>query len=411
MDNTTRAWCIFITLSMATLFSSTQQVGLATVSGEVASAFAIGPAELGTLAAAFTYTYALMQIPAGMLSDILGCRRVIPVFLSIGVAGMLVFALSPSFGGAVFGRFLTGLGLVMISAPLLKMTAVWFPAHRFGMLTAISLVFGGVGYWAATTPMAYAASLWGWRNTFLGCAAIFVLLIVAVLIFVRDAPEGANASVPESRVGLGELMRGICSQRQLWIVALWHGIQGGIYFSFIGLWGGQYLMRVHGISSIDTAWVLSLSSCTIMLTPVFTGIAARTGRKPVFLVLPMINIALFGILYMGVDSWAPAALAVYFCVIAIASISACACIFDAGQALFPVSMAGTVGGFINMCPFCCGAILQQVFGVIVDRGIAGGETPAQAFSGGFLFYAVLSCATVLLTLAYRENPVRCERKQ
>ena len=59
----------------AYLLSFFHRVAPAAISGDLQSAFAIGGAQLGTLAATYFYVYTLMQIPTGVLSDTLGPRR------------------------------------------------------------------------------------------------------------------------------------------------------------------------------------------------------------------------------------------------------------------------------------------------------------------------------------------------
>ena len=121
-----QSWSIFWVMAVANLLSSMQQVGLATVSGDVALSFQADAAALGLLSASFTYPYAAMQIPTGILVDTIGTRKTVTIGLFCAALGTVIFALASSFTVACAGRVLTGLAL-LVSVPLMKVTAVWFP--------------------------------------------------------------------------------------------------------------------------------------------------------------------------------------------------------------------------------------------------------------------------------------------
>ena len=93
----------------AYLLSFFHRVAPAAISGDLQSAFAIGGAQLGTLAATYFYVYTLMQIPTGVLSDTLGPRRILFWGGLVAGVGALLFGLAPSFELAFAGRTLVGL--------------------------------------------------------------------------------------------------------------------------------------------------------------------------------------------------------------------------------------------------------------------------------------------------------------
>src|SRR5512133_2395736 len=60
-----------------------------------------GGALIGFLSSAYFYPYALMQLPAGLLSDTWGPRRSITVFFFLAGAASIAFALAESAGMAM----------------------------------------------------------------------------------------------------------------------------------------------------------------------------------------------------------------------------------------------------------------------------------------------------------------------
>lgn len=401
-----RAWAIFCVMAAANLLSSLQQVGLATVSGEVAASFKADAATLALLSAAFSYIYSLMQIPAGVLVDMAGARKSVSISLCCAALGTLLFAMADSVAAAVAGRVLTGVGLCMVAVPLMKLTAVWFPPREFGRMTAISFTVGSAGYWAATTPVAWLCGLWGWRLPFAGMAALLGILAALVWIVVRDAPEGAPARAGESFScrAVGRMLLHIVRNRQLWLLGFWYLLQGGVYFSFVGLWGGQYLMQALHASAEDAGWVLAPAAGALVTAPLFTWIVARMGRRrPLFMALPLASLLLTLPFFAGwTESLSLPALCACFFALATASIGGAAVVFDAAKILFPTALAGTVCGFVNMFPLIGGAVMQQIIGGVIAMRLESGASAAAAFAATFTIYMGCAIVSLILGCNYRE---------
>lgn len=396
-----RAWSIFCIMCAANLLSSLQQVGLATVSNDVAMSFQADAATLGLLSAAFFYTYSAMQIPAGVLVDTVGSRKSVSIALVCAAVGTFIFAQAQTVPLAILGRVLTGLGLCMICVPLMKLTAVWFPAKDFGKMTAISFVVGSVGYWAATYPVAWLSALAGWRMPFTAIAIALAILALLVWIVVRDAPGTQN---PVPGIGRKEIfsqipgmLRKIACNRQEWLLGFWYFLQGGVYFSFVGLWGGQYLISVLGLDSTDAGWILSPAAGALITAPCFTWMASAMSRRAVLVILPCFSVILALPFVFGWSAeWGKPALCLYFFALAVASIGGAAVVFDAARAIFPVGMSGTVCGFINMFPLVGGALMQQAMGVALELLENNGFSQLAAFELAFTIY--LACAIVAIVL-------------
>ena len=399
----TCAWSIFCVMAAAKLFNSLQLVGLATVSGDVAQTLRADAAALGLLGTAYSWTYAALQIPSGILVDTAGSRRCVSLALVIAAAGTLCFALSESLFTACAGRVLTALGLLFVSVPLMKLISVWFPVHLFGRMTALALVVGRLGYWAATTPVATLSEAFGWRVPFLGMAALLGILAVLVHIIVRDAPPGNHsATVPLRRREIAGMLKTIVSNRQVWLLGFWYLLQGGFYFSFVGLWAGQYLTSVAGMDATTIGWVLAPAAIAI-ITTIFTWIAAATGkRKPVFLGLSIASTLLSIPLATGLEGYSAPILCALFFLLATAATGGVAVIFDGAKSLFPLALSGTVCGFINMFPLIGGALMQQGIGSLLEYLASQGIAEGSAFTLSFLVYPICALLSLLLAWNYRE---------
>src|SRR5262245_34028693 len=113
------------------LFAFFHRVAPGVVAKELMQAFAVPGTVVGLLAATYFYAYAGLMIPAGVLLDRLGVRRVVGVGGLVMGAGTLVMALAPGAALLFAGRFLVGAGAAVMFVGALKIAAAWFPASYF----------------------------------------------------------------------------------------------------------------------------------------------------------------------------------------------------------------------------------------------------------------------------------------
>ena len=117
----------------------------AVISPELTRELALSPGALGLLTAVYFVAFAAMQIPAGMLLDRYGPRRVEPALLMISASGALVFAFAESEGGLLVARALIGLGVATCLMAPLKAIATWAPRERHASLSGWMMVAGSTG--------------------------------------------------------------------------------------------------------------------------------------------------------------------------------------------------------------------------------------------------------------------------
>ncbi len=177
----------------------------AAIADELARAFAINSALLGTLAATYFYVYTVLQIPVGVLADTMGPRRLLAAGSLVAGLGSIAFALAPTWEIAAVGRTLVGVGVSVAFIAILKVSAVWFPAGRFATLNGITMFAGNLGAVIAGAPLAWLVTLASWRVVFLGLAALSIALGIATWLKVRDRPEDlgfpSRARIAAGRTG------------------------------------------------------------------------------------------------------------------------------------------------------------------------------------------------------------------
>ena len=97
----------------------------AVISPELTRELALTPTSLGLLTSAYFMAFAALQIPAGMLLDRYGPRRVEPVLLTIAGTGSLLFAIADDVPGLVVARALIGAGCAACLMAPMKAIVSW----------------------------------------------------------------------------------------------------------------------------------------------------------------------------------------------------------------------------------------------------------------------------------------------
>ncbi len=405
-----RRLLIFIIMTVASLLSCFHQVGLSTVSGEIAATFNANPSDLALLASATAYTYAFMQIPVGILVDTLGSRKTVTIALFIAAIGTFIFATTQDLTYAIIGRVLIGLGISAICVPFMKLIAVWFLPQAFGKLVALSFTVASFGLLLATSPMAYATKFIGWQNIYIILAIITLICAFAVFYIVRDSRRGVKWHAGEKDVCMPtfrEILGSILTKKEVWYVGLWYFCQGGIYYAFIALWSGQYLVKGLGMTVEESGLVLTLPMCALILSPIVTWISTKMKPSKLLLILSLIAIAFTAPFAFG---FAPSSLVGMSAVLFVISITATSCaavVFAIAKNLFSVKYAGTVSGFINIFPFVGGAIIQQIIGFLLPDNIEGSSNAAHAFEQAFIVLPIFAIFGLIMICLFMRRTKKC----
>jgi sugar phosphate permease len=406
-------WLVFALLSSAYLMVYFHRTSPAVVAVEMMKDLGTGAALMGLLGSAYFYPYALMQLPAGLLSDSWGPRRTVTIFFLLAGLASVLFGLSQSTAMAIVSRALVGLGASMLFVPTMKILTHWFRKSEFSMMTGLMMAMGGVGALTASYPLARMSVWLGWRGSFMVVGGLTVVLAVLIGILVRDRPEqmGFSPVEPAGPAGAGApaaigLMAGlglVLKKKAFWPLAIWFFFTCGVFFTFAGLWGGPYLMHVYGVNKPQAGWILNMIAVAMIVgSPLLSYLSDRVfrSRKTPILITSVVMLLLTGILAFAPKALPLGAMYVFCFLLAFCSSAIVVVAFTATKELFPVSIAGTAMGAVNLFPFLGGAVMQFLVGLFLDaQGPVGGPYPAEVYGrafGLFLVAAVIAFAASLL---------------
>src|ERR1700739_2167427 len=122
-------WKIFLTMLMLISINYVDRASLSVAMPLISVEFKLNPAMQGLILSSFFWTYALLQIPGGMLADRFKPRAVIAASTTLWGAFQLLAAISSGGGSLMLAR----LGLGAAEAPIYpaggKLNALWLTPH------------------------------------------------------------------------------------------------------------------------------------------------------------------------------------------------------------------------------------------------------------------------------------------
>src|SRR5205823_10606508 len=132
-----RRWGIALLLGLGVLVNYFDRVNLSVSRDALEASFGISAVTFGYLSSAYNWTYALLQLPCGLLLDRFGVRRVGVISTMIWSVASFAAAISTSVGGLFGARFLLGLGEAPTFPANAKATGYWFPKDERSLATAM----------------------------------------------------------------------------------------------------------------------------------------------------------------------------------------------------------------------------------------------------------------------------------
>ncbi|MET8831073.1 MFS transporter [Streptomyces sp. NPDC004610] len=399
-------WCTGVAVYFVAVIFRTS-LGVAGL--DAADRFDVNASALSTFSILQLLVYAGMQIPVGLLVDRLGTKKVLAIGAVLFTAGQLGFAFSPSYGTALASRALLGCGDAMTFISVLRLGTRWFPARRGPLIAQLAGLVGMAGNLVSTLALAPLLDGIGWTAAFAGSAVAGVVVLVLLLLFLKDHPEGHDPE-PAPHLGAAYVRRQIAASWRepgtrlgLWV----HFTSQFPAMIFLLLWGLPFLVEAQGLSRGSAGALLTLVVLSNMAVGLVYGqIVARHhgARLPLALGTVGATAVLWAVTLVWPGAHAPLWLLITLCAVLGACGPASMIGFDFSRPANPPERQGTASGITNMGGFVASMTTLFAVGVLLD---ASGGNYGIAFSAVF----VLQALGVSQMLRLRRRVARIERER
>lgn len=392
-----------------------QRVAPSVMTTELMRDFSVGAAALGTLSAWYFYTYAVLQLPIGMLNDRFGPRKLMSIALVVCALASVGFAASETLATASFFRAVIGATVAFAFVGTLTIASYWFAATRFAMLAGVIQTVGMCGAMLGQAPLRYAVEQFGWRAAMGTMGAIAIVLAVVLFTVVPRNPR----SLPmKSENALQNTLYGgfaVLANPQSWACA---GIGFGmtaIMLAFAGLWAVPWMSHVFDYSVVSAATVVSLLFLGWALgAPIMGWWSDYSGkRKPVLLTGIVCNTLIFALILFANSPGlrTPLAMSILFFMLGISG-SMMTVAFGSMREVNSAQHSATAMGLLNMFVVGSGAVMQPLIGYLLDLNWDGQIVDgariysSSAYTTAFTVLFVSNLLALMCVLWLRETRCR-----
>lgn len=362
------AYFIFFLAASFYLYEFILQVAPSVMAESMMKTFGVTGEGFGFISAFYFYAYAPTQLPAGVLFDRYGPRKLMTFAIALCALGSAFFASTDSVFTACIGRFLIGVGSAFSFIGVLVLISRWFPPYYFAILAGIAQLMSSVGAIFGEMPLATLIAHVGWRNASFILSVVGFLLAGCFWVYIRDYPHQQNQTLPNHYLR-DEWRRlvAVCKHAHTWTIggyafAIWTPIA-----VFAALWGVPYLQEKYQISVIAASGLCSMIWIGIGIgSPLLGWISDRIESRRASLIASGVMglIASITILYVPHLSygWAYVTLLLFGLGAGGQTVS-----FAVVKENNPPELVGTASGFNNLSVLIGGALFQPLVGYILHH--------------------------------------------
>jgi MFS family permease len=296
---------IFCVFAFGFFISNLLRSITATLTPVLTSEFDLSAGNLGLLAGGYFLGFSLMQIPAGLLLDKYGPKKVVAYLLLIALVSTISFAFAKSFTGLLISRFFIGVGVAACLMGPLTGYRVWFEDKYQQRANSWMLMVASFGFVISTLPVQILLPIIGWRSIFLIISILILLSIILILVFAPSWNNNVQNQNIQSAESTGRLSDVWKNKFFISLIPLAFLNYGGVQ-AIQTLWAGPWMLNVAGYSPLESAtglfWINIIMLFAFMfwgyILPKFSSLGIDS-MKIVKIGLPISYIVLFCIIIMG----------------------------------------------------------------------------------------------------------------
>lgn len=367
-------WFFWLIGTIFYLYQFVFRTLFSTLGYDITQKFQISVADLSTFFAAGMLAYPLMQIPAGILLDRFGPRKMLTIAMGCLSLGILLVSWTNSFALAIFGRVLMGAGSAFGFIGTSKIATSWFPLKMMGFLLGFTVFLGSMG--GAFSKYLYEAlpSHWDLNHSLLNMGLFGAGLALVIAIFLKDK-SSPNLSTNRQKVvkttTFLQDLRTIFTHKQIMFAALFTFF-GYLPISIIGdSWGTIAFEKMFHVDKSIAENTLIYFYVAFAIGAFFYSSLANTLRKIRYVLLVEYGLAVLFmyILFMhpevgssnffGIPGFLLLSSAIGF------NLGGVSLAFPIGCSHAPEQISATIVGVMNTLCMVSGGIFSKLIGTLL----------------------------------------------
>lgn len=234
-------WVMLFLLWLMFFVAYLDRINIAVAGPTMMKEMNMNPMAFGSVLSAFTFGYALTQVPGGYFADKFGAKRLLVIALIWWSAFTGITGMVSSVGVMMVVRVLFGIGEGLGVGAQFKLVGDFFSSTERSSANALFLTALALGPAFVAPLAAWLIGFMGWREIFL--AFIIPGLIMAYLLhcFIPDAPDsGVVHTEVLNEQGTKAMWKDILAFPSIWLIFFTYMFFNIAFWGFL-LWLPSYL--------------------------------------------------------------------------------------------------------------------------------------------------------------------------
>lgn len=409
-SNPTGKYSVLTLIFISVVINYMDRANISVAASALSTELELSKVQMGFIFSAFAWTYSLMQIPGGMLVDLIKIRILYPFILVAWSLATLIQGFVSSLGAIIGCRIAIGFFEAPSYPANNKIVTHWFPTEERAGAIAVYTSGQFIGLAFLLPVLTYIQTTFGWRGLFIISGLIGIVWAAIWYLLYRDPEDAKQSDVEQTDNALSESDSGEAdaapalessfnwnnvllafSSRKLWGVYISQFCLGGTFIFFL-TWFPSYLEETRGLSLSDTGIIASIPFIAAFFGVLLSGFVSdalvRRGfsnefsrKTPVILGL-ILSSCIIGANYVETTTGVTIFLSIAFFGNGLASIN-----WVFVSLLAPKNMLGVVGGCFNFIGGMSAVIVPIAIGYLAKDG---DYRPALALICGLAIIGVLS---------------------
>lgn len=361
---------------------------------------------IGFIASSYFYSYNLMQIPAGLLCDKLGVKRILILSSFICILALFLFSQVHTLKAAIGCRMLMGLGASCAAVIMILICKEYFSVRLLPVLIGVAQFACNVGALCGQYPLTILSSAVGWRTAIFSLSLIPLLLIIGAFVFFKHNQQTSN---PQPTHDYLREIKIVFTNKHNWLIAIYAMLLWTPFYTFASLWGIPFLREKLGVNITDASRLIAIAWIGSGVGSILIGMLSSylQKRRLCMILSALVGIAIFPflILFNIHDVTLLATILFLFGVASSGQALSFALIDDNNNS----TVLGTASGFNNTVIMIGPMLSDPVVGGLLKLNWDGSMQNGIPFYSlanfqlAFIIIPILFVASLIVSFFYREK--------
>lgn len=397
-----QAWTVWTIAVAFVVYYFSFQTGYSIVNSSVQKDLDLSIAQVGIVAALYTWIFAVCQFMSGPLLDRLGARKVLVPAIALVTLGIFLFANATSFESVLLSQALVAVGACTGFVGAGYVGGTWFGWAKFSFMFGLVQLSASLFSALSQNLLSWLLDRANWHHLFNGVGFLGVIIFIAALLHLRDPAPVAVPAQDNIGTFLSTVSRSLLTVARVphvWTAAAFGSLCFGAMLGLGVVWAPK-LLAARGIEAgfanvaASFLWLGLAAGCFV--AP-WSSDYLKRRRMPVIVGISVQIVVLVALLYLKpMGPWFD----VILCFLFGFGNSAHMLAFSTAADVVAPKYIGTSAAIVNGIMFIVGGIMISRPGVRIGIGLETGVAPASMDMAQFAAWPLLMGLIAALVVAY-----------